>query len=223
MTGKGKEIMEEMKLVLSGKSFDAVLPPLIFVLVNGFYGLNAAIIFSVGVALLFCIIRLIAKQPFYYAAGGLLGVLIASGFAYFAGNASNYFIPKIVSSAFIFIVSLVSLLMGKPLAAWTSHLTRGWDLEWYWRKDVKPAYREVTWLWAFFFLIRLALQTSLFLSGNILGLTWVNTLLGLPVSIIGLVLSYIYGSWRLRTLNGPSVEEYLAGKEPPWEGQTRGF
>lgn len=223
MAIKGKEVIEEMSLILSGKSFDAVFPSLVFVLINGFYGLNTAIFSSVGVALLFCIIRLLSKQPFYYATGGLLGGLIASGFAYFAGNASNYFIPKIISSAFVFLLSFTSLLMGKPLAAWASHLTRGWDLKWYWRKDVKPAYREVTWIWTIFFLIRLVLQISLFLSGNIIGLIWLNTLLGFPVSIIGLVPSYIYGSWRLHKLKGPSVEEYLEGIEAPWKGQTRGF
>lgn len=223
MAGKAKEIMEELKLVLSGKTIDAVLPPLIFVLINGFYGLNAAIILSTGVALLFCIVRLVSRQPFKYAAGGLLGVLIASGFAYFAGSAVNYFIPKIVSSAFVLLLSAGSLLIGKPLAAWTSHLTRGWDLEWYWRKDIKPAYTEVTWLWTVFFFVRLVLQVILFLRGDISGLTWINTILGLPVSIVGLVLSYLYGIWRLRKLMGPSVEEYLDGKEPPWQGQMRGF
>lgn len=223
MAGKGKEILEELKLVLSGKTFDAVLPPLLFVLIDRFYGLNPAIILSMGAALLFCIFRFMSKQPFKYAAGGLLGVAIASGFAYFAGSAVNYFIPQIVSSAFILVLSAGSLLIGKPLAAWASHLTRGWDLEWYWRKDIKPAYTEVTWLWTVFFILRLALQSLLFLRGNIFGLTWVDTLLGLPVSIIGLVLSYLYGIWRLRQLKGPSVEEYHEGKEPPWRGQTRGF
>lgn len=223
MAGKGKEILEELKLVLSGKTFDAISPPLIFVLIDHFYGLNPAIILSMAVALLFCVFRFLSKQSFKYAAGGLLSVTIASGFAYFAGSAVNFFIPQIANSAFILMLSAGSLLIGKPLAAWVSHLTRGWDLEWYWRKDIKPAYTEVTWLWTAFFLFRLVLQSLLFLRGNISELTWADTLLGLPVSIIGLVLSYLYGIWRLRQLKGPSVEEYREGKEPPWRGQTRGF
>jgi hypothetical protein len=38
-----------------------------------------------------------------------------------------------------------------------------------------------------------------------------------------LVISYIYGTWRLKYLRGPSVEEFRAGAEPPWTGQRRGF
>jgi hypothetical protein len=38
-----------------------------------------------------------------------------------------------------------------------------------------------------------------------------------------LAVSYVYGIWRLRKLGGPGVEEFESGKEPPWDGQTRGF
>jgi hypothetical protein len=38
-----------------------------------------------------------------------------------------------------------------------------------------------------------------------------------------LIASYLYGTWRLGTLGGPSVEEFKPGAEPPWEGQQRGF
>jgi hypothetical protein len=38
-----------------------------------------------------------------------------------------------------------------------------------------------------------------------------------------LIVSYLYGTWRLRNLGGPSVEEFQAGEEPPWESQRRGF
>lgn len=119
--------------------------------------------------------------------------------------------------------TLVSLMIGKPVAAWLSHLTRGWPLEWFWRADVKPAYREVTWIWALLIAARLGIQVYLFQRGDAAALAWANTLLGWPVTIAVLVLSYIYGIWRLRSLGGPGVHEFRAGKNPPWEGQTRGF
>lgn len=48
-------------------------------------------------------------------------------------------------------------------------------------------------------------------------------LLGWPVTIVVLVLSYVYGIWRLRKLRGPGVDEFITGKQPPYRGQTRGF
>ena len=218
-----KEISEELKLVISGKTFDALLPPLLFAIVNGRYQVTVASILAIALAVLLGIIRLARKQPLRYAVGGLVGVMVASGIAYFSNNAANYYLPRIATSALLVFAALVSLILGKPMAALTSHLTRGWDLDWYWRKDVKPAYQEVTVLWFLSFVMRLALQVILYRRGDVVELAWTNTLLGLPVTIAGLILSYLYGIWRLRNLKGPSVEEHREGKLQPWEGQTRGF
>jgi len=218
-----QEISEELKLVISGKTFDALLPPLLFAVVNSRYQLTVASILAIALALLLGIIRWARKQPLRYALGGLVGVMVASAIAYFSNNAANYYLPKIASTALLVLAALVSLILGKPIAALTSHLTRGWDLDWYWRKDVKPAYQEVTVFWLLLFLMRLALQFTLYSRGDVIELAWTNTLLGLPFTIAGLILSYLYGIWRLRNLKGPSVEEHREGKPQPWEGQTRGF
>ncbi len=113
--------------------------------------------------------------------------------------------------------------MKKPLAAWMSHLTRGWTLEWFWRKDVRPAYTEVTIFWGGFFSFRLLIEIYLLLRGNVIQLFWSKTLLGLPAIVVVLIITYIYGIWRLHQLGGPGIEEFTKGKEPPWKGQNRGF
>lgn len=223
MGSKRAEIMEELKGVLGGKTLDALIPSVVFVVTNGLWGLGMATILAVASALAIGLLRILRKQPVIYALGGLVGVAVAAGFAYLAGSAVNYFIPKILSSAFMVVLTFGSLAYGKPLAAWASHLTRGWPIAWFWRKDVKPAYREVTWFWAGLFLLRTGIQVLLFLKEDIVQLAWANFLLGTPFTIVVLVISYIYGIWRLRRLGGPGVEEFVAGKEPPWKGQTRGF
>lgn len=221
--GKTQEIGEELKSVLSGRTVDALLPPLVFVIANGLFRLEIAVGAAIGLAVLLTGVRLLRRQSWYYALGGLLGVGLAAGLALFTRDAASYFIPAIISSAIICLVTLISNLVGKPLAAWLSHLTRGWPLEWFWRKDVKPAYIEVTWVWALLLAARLGVQILLFQRGDAATLGWANALLGWPVTIAVLILSYVYGIWRLRQLGGPGVHEFRAGKEPPWEGQTRGF
>lgn len=223
MNIKKNEILQELKSVLSGKTFDALLPPIVFAIGNGIFGLQAAVFAALGLAVLLGLRRLIRKEKWHYALGGLLAVSLAAGLALLTRNAASYFIPGIISSGLLVLGAVLSNIIGKPLAAWVSHLTRGWPLEWFWRKDVKPAYAEVTWIWAFFFVIRLGLQILLFQQGTASQLAWANTLLGWPVTIIVLVISYIYGIWRLRKLAGPGVDEFQEGKDPPWEGQTRGF
>jgi hypothetical protein len=223
LKNKLKEIWEELKSVLSGSTIDALMPPILFAIVNGLFGLEAAVISALCLTVLLGVIRVVRGQIWGYALGGVLGVSLAAGLALLTQQAASYFIPAIITSALLVLAALISNLVGKPLAAWVSHLTRGWHLDWFWRVDVKPAYREVTWFWVLFFGLRLSLQVYLYLQGEAGTLAWANTLLGWPVTILVLVGSYVYGIWRLRKLCGPSVEEFEEGKDPPWEGQKRGF
>lgn len=220
---KLKELREELKIVISGKTMDALLPPLLFVLLNGRFDLGLASIMAATSALIMSIFRFLSKQNWYYAFGGLLGVIMASGFSFVSGNASNYFLPGILGNVFLLVVSLVSLMVGKPIAAWASHLSRGWSLDWFWRADVKPAYTIVTWIWSLFILGRVLILLMIFISDQTTQLFIWNTILGWPLTIGILLISYIYGIWKLKLLGGPGIEEYTSGKLPPYQGQTRGF
>jgi len=223
MNNKINEILTELKLVISSKTIDSIIPPIVFLISNRLFNLQTAAINAVLIILVIGIIRLIKKQTIKYALGGLGLVIIASTLAYITKSAAGYFIPAIINSSILFVISLTSVIIGKPLAAWASHLTRGWPIEWFWRKDIKPAYREVTWFWTALLLLRLILQLILYNLGGEGQLAWINILLGWPFTITVLILSYVYGIWRLKNLGGPSVDEFKENVQPPWEGQTKGF
>jgi hypothetical protein len=220
---KNQEILEELTSILKGNTLDAILPPMIFVVLNNVVSLNLAIMGALGVAAAFGVYRVSKNQKSLYALTGFLGVALAGGFALIANNATNYFLPGIISNVFFLVVMFISILVGRPLAALASHITRGWTLKWFWRKDIKPAYSEVTWMWLALFIMRTSLQIYLYMQDNVVQLVWVNLLLGLPFTIFVLVLSYVYGLWRLKQLKGPGIEEFNAQKQPPYKGQTRGF
>lgn len=223
MSGKGREILEELRSVLSGKTLDALLPSLAFVVFNNLLGLTAASLIAISIALAFGLYRMKRKQNAKYALGGLLGVVIAVIFAYYAGSATDFFLPRIISSGAMVLLSLVTLFSRRPLAAWVSHLTRGWPMDWFRRADVMPAYREVTFMWTVLLAVRFGVQLLLYQGADLTRLFFISTLMGTPGTISVLILSYIYGIWRLRNLKGPGVDEYLEGKPAPWRGQTRGF
>lgn len=218
-----REILEELNSVLKGKTLDALLPPLLFVLAQSRTTLINALIFALGLSLGIGLYRLFKHQAIAYAFGGLVTVLIASAFALFANNASNYYLPGILSTTFLFIVMLVSALIDKPLAAFVSHLTRGWKLAWFWRKDIKPAYREVTWFWVAMFGLSAGVQWVFYLGSDLNQLVWVTSLFGLPFTIFVLIVTYVYGLWRLKNLGGPGIDEFNQNKQAPYKGQTRGF
>jgi len=218
-----KEILEEIHSIISGKNIDAIFPPLVFVLFNNVVGLNLAVAVSLVLALILTVIRLVRKQDWKYAVGGLVGILLASGLTYLTKNPILYFITPVISNVLLVVLAVASLIAGKPLAAWASHLSRRWPLEWYWRKDIKPAYREVTWFWTGLILMRLLVQILLLRVGDISRIAWANILLGWPLTLLVLIFTYIYGIWRLHQLRGPGVDEYKEGKNTPWIGQIKGF
>lgn len=221
---KWRELLDEFRLVLGkGNLLDAILPPVIFLLINGMFGFQAAMWASLGPALLIATLRLWRGQSLLYALAGIGSVGLAILIVWLLGRAEGYFLPNLVSGGMTFALSLVSLLIRRPLVAWTSFIARRWPQEWYWHPRVRPAYSEVTLAWTVFFAARLFWQVSLFQAQAASQLAFVNALLGWPALIILLVFSYLYGTWRLGNLKGPSVEEFRAQASPPWQGQKRGF
>lgn len=224
-TGKFRELMEEFGTVFTGRGniIDSIVPPLIFVVINALFGLEYAIWGSLALALLIIMVRLGRRQSLRNAIGGLGGVAFAILVAMLLGRAEGYFLPAIITGGLTIVVCVVSVVVGRPLVAWTSHLARRWPLDWYWHPKVRPAYSEVTWLWALFFAMRLFLQIAFFQGEAPVLLAVFNVVASWPATIALLVSSYLYGTWRLQRLRGPSVEEFKEGAEPPWTGQRRGF
>ena len=223
--GKVREVTEEFRAVVAGRGniTDSIVPPLVFAVINALAGLQVAVAGSLALALLVAMVRLSRRQSVRYALGGVGGIVLATVVAQLMGRAEGYFLPSIVTGGGTLVVCLLSVIVRRPMVAWTSHLARGWPLGWYWHPRVRPAYSEITWLWAFFFAIRLLVQFALFQGAAPELLAVANVAMGWPATIVLLAASYLYGTWRLRNLSGPSVEEFKQGAEPPWTGQQRGF
>jgi len=222
---KLRELYEEFQSVVAGrqKIIDSILPPLTFVIVNALVGVDYALWSSLGMALAFTMFRLIKGQSVGYAVGGLGGVLAAIVIVKLLGRVEGYFIPARISGTLTFAVCLISILIKRPLVALTSHIARGWPLGWYWHPKVIPAYQEVTFFWTIFFALRVMVQIVLFQDATSNFFAIANVILGWPMLIVLLAGSYLYGSWKLRRLQGPSIDEYRRGDLPPWTGQLRGF
>ena len=224
MPDKARELLEEFRSV-TGKVglLDTILPPILFLLLNGLAGFTAAMIGALGLSIVIAALRLRRDQSLLYALAGLGSVGLAIAFALLLGRSEGFFLPGIVNGGLTVALALVSLLIRKPMVAWTSYLARRWPLDWYWHEKVRPAYTEVTVAWLAYFALKLFWQVSLFQGREIDELALVNTLTGWPATIALLIISYLYGTRRLAQLRGPSVEEFRNGVPAPWSGQKRGF
>jgi len=224
-TSKFRELSEEFRTVFTGRSnlADSILPPLVFLIIHRLLGFEVALWSSLALALIITAVRLRRRQPLTYALGGLGGVVAALLIARWLGRAEGYFLPGLATGVLTTVIAVASVIAGRPLVAWTSHIARRWPLDWYWHPKVRPAYSEVTVAWVIFFALRLVFQFSLFQNRATELLAVSNIITGWPATIALLAISYLYGTWRLQHLKGPSVEEFREGAQPPWMGQRRGF
>ena len=222
---KWRELLDELRTVFAGRNsfLDAILPPILFLLVNGLVGFQAAMWSALLLSVIIAAARIIRKQPLLYALAGVGSVGIAIGIAWFLGKSEGFFLPGLISGSMTLLLTVVSLVIRRPMVAWTSYIARRWPLDWYWHEKVRPAYSEVTFVWAIFFAARLFLQFSLFQNENVNSLAMTNFITGWPATILLLVFSYLYGTWRLAKLSGPSVEEFRSNAPAPWQSQRRGF
>ena len=53
-----KDIKDELKQFLSGKTVDALIPPIVYVLVNNLVGLKNAVIAALSIAVILALFRL---------------------------------------------------------------------------------------------------------------------------------------------------------------------
>jgi len=225
MKNKSRELLDEFRAIFSGRNsfLDAILPPIIFLLVNGLVSFQAAMWSALALSVGIAAVRIVRKQSLIYALAGVGSVAIAIGIAWFLGKSEGFFLPGLISGSMTLLLTLVSLVIHRPMVAWTSFIARRWTLDWYWHPQVRPAYSEVTFAWALFFAARLLLQFSLFENQDVNSLAVTNFITGWPATILLLVFSYLYGTWRLAQLRGPSVEEFNNNTPAPWQGQRRGF
>lgn len=220
------ELLSELTFVFSGKGsgwFDSLLPLVFFLVAVPLVGNEIALYTGSAISIFFLLFRIIKQDSLVYALGGLGSVLLAWVFVRLSGSDAGFVLPGLISGAVTIVLCVVSVMINRPLVAWTSYIVRRWPLKWYWHPKVLPAYNEVTIGWAVLFAIRLALEYWFYQQNAVEILSWLEIVLGWPFTILLLIASYLYGRWRLNQLNGPSIEEFKSSTKPPWEGQRSGF
>ena len=172
---------------------DSGIPSVIFLVVfNVTDELQSALIASVAVSVLLTIIQLAMRETIQHAVSGLIGSLICAWFANRTGNASDLYLPKLLTNLGYGSVYLIANLAGWPILGLLLGPILGENLQW--RKDPARAraYKRASWLWVGMFFIRIVVQYPIYRSGNVNLLGTVNLAMGYP-----LFLATAYGSWMI--------------------------
>lgn len=178
---------------------EAALPGIVFIAVytltmdakTGDGNLGWSLGLSVGMAAVFTIIRLFARQPVTSAVSGLLAVAVAAAFAIFTGEASNNFIPGFITNVLYGAAFLISALAGWSLIGLAVGFLMGEGTAW--RRDRRKR-RAFFWLaiaWAGLFAARLLVQFPLYLADNVTALGTLKLVMGIPLFAPLLAVTYL--------------------------------
>jgi hypothetical protein len=192
---------------LGGKKglIDSGLPAVVFLIVFNFdQDLQRAIWAALSLSIILAIWRLIRKDTIQHSISGVIGVLICAYFANRSGNATDFYIPKLLTNLGYGTVYLIANLVGWPILGLVLGPLLGENFTWRNNPRRKKMYIKASWLWVALFFSRIAVQYPIYKSGNVNLLGTVNLAMGYP-----LFFAAAYGSWL------------IIKSEPPIENQSK--
>ena len=170
---------------------DSGLPAIVFLVVfNVRNDLRAAIWGALSLSIILAIYRLARKDTIQHSISGVIGVLICAYFANRSGNATDFYIPKLLTNLGYGTMYLIANLVGWPILGLVLGPLLGENLSWRKNPARKKMYIKAGWIWVAMFFSRIAIQYPIYKSGNVNLLGTVNLAMGYP-----LFLAAAYGTW----------------------------
>jgi hypothetical protein len=193
---------------LGGKKglIDSGLPAVVFLVVfNLNQNLRGAIWASLSLSIILAIWRLSRKDTIQHSISGVIGVLICAYFANRSGNATDFYIPKLLTNLGYGTVYLIANIVGWPILGLVLGPLLGENFTWRNNPRRKKMYIKASWLWVALFFSRIAVQYPIYKSGNVNLLGTVNLAMGYP-----LFFATAYGSWLIIKSEPPIEKEFKA-------------
>jgi hypothetical protein len=180
---------------------EALLPGLVFLVTYSVLtsfgdwetqvALVPALAASVGLAVVFTVVRIVTKGQPTQAIAGLIGVLASAALALWTGNARDNYVIGFFTNAGYALALLVSLLVRWPALGLIVGFLMGEGLAW---RDDRRKYRAaqfLTLVWIGLFVARLAVQLPFYLVDNVEALGATRLLMGVPLYALVLVFTWL--------------------------------
>lgn len=180
----------------------SLLPAVLFLIVFKVYSYDLALI--TGLAIGTAIYGYTYKKKGCLSALdkiGLLGLIIQSIIGLIANNEKMYFAYPLVQNAVVTMLLFISLFLKDDII---SLIARDFNDEED-RELMRPTYRKLTMMWGVFFLIRTVVKVIGLLNWSFEMLYTVNWVLGTPVSVAMIYLSFSYPN---KIYQGQKVKKY---------------
>jgi len=171
---------------------ESILPGLGFLVVYTItQQLLPSVLFPLGLAVIFVLVRVVARQAWTSAVAGVVGIALSAGLALLTGRAEDNFVFGFLINAAFLLALLISLAARWPLIGVIASLITGEGSTW--RQDrakVKVAV-IATVLWCGLFGVRLAVELPLYFAGNTQALATLKLILGVPLYAVLLWVTWL--------------------------------
>ena len=149
---------------------------------------------ALGVAVILGVVRLVQHQSLKYVASAIIPTAIAALVATRTGRAEDVFLPGILYNGVLAVVSLLTVLIRRPLVGFVIGAAVGDPTGWIKDRGLVKMTSKLTLVLAVPYFTRFIVQLPLFLAGQVVWLGVAKVVLGWPLliaalSVIGLMLS----------------------------------
>ncbi len=191
---------------------DSGLPIIVFITVNAFTSLQIALWSALGAGGALFVARLARRESVQQAISGFLGVAVAAFIAGQTGEARDFFLPSLWSTAGFGLAFLVSALVRWPLVGVLAELlwpTPGLTDSKAWRshRGLMRAYTWLTLMWAAVYLLRIAVQGSLYLANEVTLLGTTKLFMGWPLTALEALLTVFVVRRARRLITEPKISD----------------
>ncbi|NDZ92583.1 DUF3159 domain-containing protein [Streptomyces sp. SID6673] len=202
-------ILEQMGGV-SGLIYSTV-PIVVFVPVNAVWGLTAAMIAALVVAVAIFCVRLVRREPLNPAISGLIGVAICVFIAHRVGDAKGYFLFGIWTTLAYAVVFVASIVVRWPLVGVAWNLISGEGMAWRKHRKTLLAYDIATAFWALVFLARYLTQSELYDHGSTGWLAVARISMGWPLTALAVLATVLLVRRATREEDRMEIPDDAAG------------
>jgi len=184
---------------------ESSVPVLVFVIANIVLGwfvpgetrlaLKIAIGSAVGVALVIAVIRLSRKESVRFAVNGLFGIALGAWLAWDTGEERAFYLPGILITLAYVLALLASIAVKHPLVGWVwTVIANGGKGDWRSDLRLRRTFSWLTGLWAAVFMLKVVVQSALYLANHATALGVARLLMGTPIFVLLVAISF----WAVR-------------------------
>jgi len=164
---------------------DMSIPGVVLVIVDTFAPLGWAIVAALVSATAVGLLRLFRGEPLRQATMGLGGLAGAAALAAVTGDAKTYFLPGILANAAYAVLTIASILIGRPVLGYViAFLDRGYA-HWQDEPGLRRAATIATAMWAGVFTLRACVQGYLYTHHDVQWLAPARLGMGRPLWALG--------------------------------------